>query len=289
MQNTETMTPDAQPIPTSPVEIPTPQKHNKINILVLSIIFLLLGSTSFFAYQYIQLKQQVNSKPTTSPTPFASPKPTAEAGDPTANWKTYTNNFYHLELKYPGNYSLDENSDKIEINSPLSKCNPALVFNIEEYKQMREVQIIIKKRYGFLEKILEEEGGKNYGWDSESFNGKRGFSIAVGAEMITPYTRFLVEGYQEEVLDIQAYVFASDDQGRCIPKLDSGNASIVGNQILSTFKFLDQPTTTPTAKYSCPASGWVDCMPGPDSKPECSTEAMTWYKANCPNFKGGAL
>lgn len=64
MQNTETMTPDAQPIPTSPVEIPTPQKHNKINILVLSIIFLLLGSTSFFAYQYIQLKQQVNSKPT---------------------------------------------------------------------------------------------------------------------------------------------------------------------------------------------------------------------------------
>lgn len=58
------------------------------------------------------------------------------------------------------------------------------------------------------------------------------------------------------------------------------------NQILSTFKFTEAITS---AKYSCPASGWVDCLPGITAKPECSTEAMTWYKANCPNFQGAAL
>lgn len=172
----------------------------------------------------------------TLPTVLTPPALTQET---TENWRTYTNNFYHLELKYPNNYTLNENADKIEINSPLSECNPALVFNTIEYKQMYEVQIIIKKRYGSLEKILGEEGGKIYGWKDKIFNGKKGFSIDVGAEMITPYTRFLVEGYPGEVLDIQSYVFASDDLGRCVPKLDFGNASIVSNQILSTFKFLE--------------------------------------------------
>lgn len=48
------------------------------------------------------------------------------------------------------------------------------------------------------------------------------------------------------------------------------------------------PTIVPTS-FTCPANGWVDCMPGPIAKPECSAEAMTWYKTNCPDFKGGAL
>jgi hypothetical protein len=43
--------------------------------------------------------------------------------------------------------------------------------------------------------------------------------------------------------------------------------------------------------FICPASGWVDCMPVLDTAKQkaCSTEAMLWYKANCPNFKGAAL
>jgi hypothetical protein len=51
------------------------------------------------------------------------------------------------------------------------------------------------------------------------------------------------------------------------------------------------PSTPPAASYACPVNGWVDCMPIMDEakKKACSPEAMTWYKANCPNFKGGAL
>ncbi len=88
-------------------------------------------------------------------------------------------------------------------------------------------------------------------------------------------------------------------------------------QILSTFKFTDQiptPTCIPRPAcldatprcmipetsdmcpkssmiYTCPPSGYVDCMPIMDEtkKKACSPEAMSWYEANCPNFQGGAL
>lgn len=43
--------------------------------------------------------------------------------------------------------------------------------------------------------------------------------------------------------------------------------------------------------YTCPENGYVDCMPSPNAgiRFECTSEAMSWYKANCTNFKGGAL
>ena len=58
-------------------------------------------------------------------------------------------------------------------------------------------------------------------------------------------------------------------------------------QILSTFKFLDSNSNQ---NYTCPENGLVDCMPILDEAKQkaCSPEAMTWYEANCPNFKGGA-
>ena len=43
-------------------------------------------------------------------------------------------------------------------------------------------------------------------------------------------------------------------------------------------------------KFVCPQSGWVDCMPilSEEGKKACSQEAVAWYKANCPDFKGVA-
>ena len=65
------------------------------------------------------------------------------------------------------------------------------------------------------------------------------------------------------------------------------------DQILSTFKFLEEPTPTSASIYKCPENGLIDCMPGPD-KPtryggcsqDTSPEAIEWYKANCPNYRG---
>jgi hypothetical protein len=52
------------------------------------------------------------------------------------------------------------------------------------------------------------------------------------------------------------------------------------------------PTITPENNiYICPESGWVDCLPQLNAgvKYECTSEALDWYRANCPDFKGAAL
>lgn len=42
--------------------------------------------------------------------------------------------------------------------------------------------------------------------------------------------------------------------------------------------------------YTCPASEWVDCMPGPGpEKQQCQAEFLLWAKENCPGFQGAAL
>ncbi len=49
-------------------------------------------------------------------------------------------------------------------------------------------------------------------------------------------------------------------------------------------------TCTKKDAYTCPKSGYGDCMPSPNAgiRYECTSEAMNWYKSNCPDFKGGA-
>ena len=50
------------------------------------------------------------------------------------------------------------------------------------------------------------------------------------------------------------------------------------------------PSVVTNNKYQCPKTGWVNCMPilTEDAKKACSSDAIKWYKTNCPNFKGTA-
>lgn len=75
------------------------------------------------------------------------------------------------------------------------------------------------------------------------------------------------------------------NSGESVPSGDNCNTCSCNNgQVACTLM-----ACSPTTGYTCPANGWVDCMPGPDPKPQCSSDAMAWYKANCLDFKGGAL
>lgn len=43
------------------------------------------------------------------------------------------------------------------------------------------------------------------------------------------------------------------------------------------------PPTAPSCEFVCPADGWINCMPGPGTRPAaCSGEYHTWIQANCP-------
>ena len=68
-------------------------------------------------------------------------------------------------------------------------------------------------------------------------------------------------------------------------------------QLILSVKFYDSDPSlnlTPThnsqpSTYTCPPSGWVDCMPGPGpAKPQCQRDHLDWIKANCPDFEGVA-
>ncbi|KKR03084.1 MAG: hypothetical protein UU25_C0007G0003 [Microgenomates group bacterium GW2011_GWB1_40_9] len=49
-------------------------------------------------------------------------------------------------------------------------------------------------------------------------------------------------------------------------------------------------TDTSPNTFICPVNGWVTCMPmlSEEAKQGCTSEAIAWYKKNCPNFQGVA-
>jgi hypothetical protein len=72
-----------------------PVKSSKFPVIpfLLVILVLLLASTGFLYYQNINLQKQISSLKNTTPT---------TTPDPTANWKTYTNDKLGFSFKYPG-------------------------------------------------------------------------------------------------------------------------------------------------------------------------------------------
>lgn len=74
-------------------------KSNRFLILLVSILVLTsISLTTYFLYQNLQLKKQLNSSAQDSSVPSISPIPSP---DPTTDWKTYTNTKLDFELKYP--------------------------------------------------------------------------------------------------------------------------------------------------------------------------------------------
>lgn len=94
-QAEESIAPQPPQMPEVPV---VPKSNNSVLITAVVLLFLtVLGAGGYLAYKYYQS------------TPLASPKPSAEAGTPTAdltaNWKTYTKeNAY--SIRYPQNWFL---------------------------------------------------------------------------------------------------------------------------------------------------------------------------------------
>jgi hypothetical protein len=81
------------PSPQSPEKS---KSSNSLTIISMAIFILMsLGVIVFLYYQNQQLKSMLESYQTQS-----SPTPTATT-DPTVNWKTYTNSYWGVSIKYP--------------------------------------------------------------------------------------------------------------------------------------------------------------------------------------------
>lgn len=128
VQNQNPITP-TPPISTYPTHKPAPT--SKTPWLLISLIFLLVGVSSYFGYQNYQLKQQLNVQQSTTSratTAVTSPDPTTfptSKTDFTTNSKTYKNSKYRITFDYPDDYTVEyettrnDGSFLYEIRSPL--------------------------------------------------------------------------------------------------------------------------------------------------------------------------
>ena len=230
----------------------------KINWLLFSFVGIVV--LIFGVAIGLMIGKYIYTKPT--PTPIISASPTSTPiADPTANWKTYTNTKFGYSIKYPLILTpLETTADiylhQIAFESPEKAYLSGVIVEVRNLTNLAdEVSYRTWRIVGHIADKLDSEipisifglSGKRLNYTS----GQKQFST-----IIIPY--------QKLVYSIEA-------------------ESNLLDQILSTFKFVDQNQT-----YTCPQTAWVNCMPGPNApqNPQCSTDYYSWAKKNCPNFQG---
>ena len=204
--------PVASPIApsTSPLQPkPTPK-------LPLLIILPILIATIAGVIGFIIAKQKTTSKSPSSPTVVSTPIP----NDPTANWKTYVNTTLHFSFKYPPSLQYIEDLGKELKFFKTNKTEfPALVIRYQDQQQITDPQKWITETSD-IASILKSS--KNTFFVLQS-NGWYKSSNFISTDNNRRY----------------AYLFKQDT----VIEINTTEDETL-DQILATFKFLDQDSET---------------------------------------------
>jgi len=268
-------------VPKNP-QIPQPSRDSHWITTASMALFVLmsLGVIVFLYYQNQQLKSMLASYQT----PVTSPTPTATA-DPTANWKTYTNTGQNFSYRCPTEWNLGKNLNydgKVETSECSIIYSGKFSFDDGGTVTLGFVPNPIAKTQSSYANTEVNSVKTQSNVQTYSNNGFEGWiSMKNEAHTLQMIARKNVAGGYYEVTALAVGETKTEQEYKTF-----------FDQILSTFKFVEAtPSATPsTTGYTCPANGYVDCMPvlTLEKQAACSAEAMAWYKANCPNFKGGA-
>jgi hypothetical protein len=133
-------------------------------------------------------------------------------------------------------------------------------------------------------------------WTSEGGDARLSYYLikrTTGITLIWINTDSKEDSYFDQILSTVTFTDAQGNSGEPCGGI-AGKKCPDGYKCQMTAMYPDAMgtcvTDVPNAGYTCPEGGYVDCMPGPNKDmSKCSSQAMTWYKINCPNFKGGAL
>ena len=225
----------AQPVADSPVQplVPEPSKPKVSNptslkfrgakktLIIIGVILFLLLAASVATY-FLVFKNQ-----TAQPSPLGSPEPSAEAADPTADWKIYTDSKLGFQIKYPDDWEgLQSSCALIQITH--TKSTELSLYNF------------IKSR-GYSESTNIEELIKQ---TDDQFN--------IDFKNI-PKSDIAIIGSEGEgslntiyIKSPTGYYFISVTYNGPIPDTNRQCLDSESNeykQILSTFKFIDDATT----------------------------------------------
>lgn len=102
------------------------KKYNGFTPILVLIIVLIVGGVGFLVFK------------TNPPSPFGSPKPSAEAATPDSisDWKTYENTKYEYSFKYPQGTTLQSTAAGIGIVSP-NPDSSEISFGLQNTNQER--------------------------------------------------------------------------------------------------------------------------------------------------------
>lgn len=233
-----TTTISQNPVPATPPVQPQKGKKMMLMIVVHAIVIATIG---YLVYQNMQFRKQISLL---QPTPIASITPTVlPTTDPTANWKTYINNKYKYEIKFPslwdfnrgpGNLSDTQLSNQRDIdiydpNLPSENPGTSITIKVNELdaqgsiKNCTTLEDCIEKSMVWLPKTQEVENGET------TFLGQQAKTIKY--TRVTPlYSQ--TWKYVFVILNDNFYSFnlSSETKG-------FNENQIIFNQSLSTFKF----------------------------------------------------
>jgi hypothetical protein len=104
---------DVSPTPATPHQTPPQKSGNFLTTLLSLLLLLAVGAAGFFAWQTQNLAKQLQTIVNNpEPTMLAVAEPTSTP-DPTANWKTYSNDQSGFSFMFPEDYEVLEDSETI--------------------------------------------------------------------------------------------------------------------------------------------------------------------------------
>lgn len=213
MENTNIQSPISEPV-SSPTTVPEPKalpaqagKPYPLYAIFPLLVLVLLACTVYFTYQNYQLRKQI-SQPQTQP----SPTPTATP-DETANWKTYTNSEFNFSFMYPPDWTKRENTPTSENLMIVFLNNPTIgTFQIQE---------------GYLADGIDKPNIR-FEYKDAVLSGKK-----VKLQNMYADNQLRQKTYEAKNNDKTIAILLNPETKENFEKLD---------QILSTFKFLSEPS-----------------------------------------------
>lgn len=256
-------------------------------ILIIVGVLIIVGGL-FMAGKTGFLNKYFSVPVATTPTPVSTPNVLSSPG-PSTDWKTYTNSKHGFSFKYPAEAKFsDANADTFQVSfmGPKQTASGRTQTELADGYAFAVVVIdgtkisldeYLQKSLKDLENVCEPGNiGKTI---KTKVGGKDAYTYT--SNCLGTFTTYLTKNGNQIYRISELYEGFTDE--------DKAGYKVIADKILSTFSFSKIEAVSPAPSlYTCPTGGWIDCMPGTDAKPGCSTEAINWYKENCPDFKGVA-